>query len=159
MAVTIVTSVIVSSNPQADGRFSVRERHTDSLGNNYFFDYLADQAADQNVHLASTATNILPPLAQAEIGSNISSVQSLGSLAVPVFLFSTVAANVAALRVAYLIATQSQAVMIGDYLSSLTTGQLQSAFGLTVPQITTLRANFLTPASTVAANIRASVGT
>lgn len=95
---------------------------------------------------------------QAEIASNISSVETIGSLATPTFQYSTVAANVAALRAAYAVATQLQAVMMGDYLNSLTDAQLEAAFGLTATQVTTLRTNKLGPAATLAASIRASAG-
>jgi hypothetical protein len=48
--------------------------------------------------------------------------------------------------------------MIGDFLSSLTDGQLQTIFSMTAGQVTTLRSTKLTPAATAAATIRAATG-
>lgn len=158
MTVTIVSSQIVTSNPQIDGRFSVREHHIDSLNKDYFFDYLADLSVDQNAHLTANATSILPSMAAAEIISNIAQVTTLGSLASPTVVYSTAAANAATLRGVYTASTQVQAIMLGDYLNSLSNVTLQSAFGWTTQQVTNLRTNFLAPAAISAATIRATVG-
>lgn len=155
---TIVSSTITHRNTQLDGRISVRELHIDSLNNNYVFDYMADQNTDQNSHLATSAANIIPQVAILEIASNMASVATFGSLAAPQFNFSTVAANVAALRIIYAGASQAQAIMIGDFLNSLSNAQLQSAFGLTGQQVTNLRANTLSPAAVQATQIRSAVG-
>jgi hypothetical protein len=93
-----------------------------------------------------------------EIADNIAGVQSMGSLATVIRQHSTVAQNARALREAYQNATRLDAIMIGDYLSGLTDGQLQTAFGLTAPQVTTLRTNKLTPAASQAAAIRSAAG-
>ena len=58
----------------------------------------------------------------------------------------------------YRVATQTQAVMIGDYLAARTDAQLQVAFGLTAAQVTALRSSKLTPAATAAATVRATTG-
>jgi len=158
MAGNIASSVIESSLLQKDGRSWVHEIHTDLVGLKYDHVYLADAALDHNAALAAYAVILAANLAAAEIASNIAAVTTIGSLASPTFVYSIVADNVAALRAAYLIATQAQAIMIGDFLSSLTNVQLENAFGLTLPQVTTLRTNKLTPAATAATTIRAAVG-
>ncbi len=93
-----------------------------------------------------------------EIERNIADVTANGSLATPVLVLSTAAANFAALRTAYQTATKVEAIMIGDFLSTLTDAQLQNAFSLTAGQVTTLRTNKLTPAASAAATIRAAAG-
>ncbi len=93
-----------------------------------------------------------------EIERNVVDVTTNGSLATPVLILSTAAANFAALRAAYQTSTKVEAIMIGDFLSTLTDAQLQTAFSLTAGQVTTLRTNKLTPAASAAATIRAATG-
>jgi hypothetical protein len=159
MSFSIVSSVIEYQLEQVDGRYNVRELHTDSYGIQYVFDYMADASINSQTHLSNNAAQLLTSLPLQEIAANIGAVESIGSLAIPTFNYSAVAQNITALRAAYLISTQVQAIMIGDYLSSLTNIQLETAFNLTAGQITTLRANYLTPAATAAASIRSAVGT
>ena len=159
---TIVSSQVIASVRQVDGRYTVRERHTDNTGQTYDLDYCAEIATDQNAHLAQSAINLAASLnataTAAEINQNITNVTTLGSLAVVTFNNSTVAANVAVLRAAYATATQQQAIMIGDYLNSLTNAQLMAAFSLSSAQVNTLRTNKLVPAASAAVTVRASVG-
>ena len=56
----IVSSRIVSKDRQIDGRFSVREEHTDDAGNVFNFDYMCDSAFDCEARLAEHAAGILP---------------------------------------------------------------------------------------------------
>lgn len=158
MAATIISSIVAEQSQQSDGRLWVREIHTDSVGVLYFVIYLAPNATGIAAQLAANAVLVLAYAAQAEIGANINGVTTLGSLFAPTFVYSSVAVNVAALRAAYSSSTQFQAIMIGDFLSTLTDGQLQTAFGLTAGQVATLRTNKLTPASNLASNIRAAAG-
>ena len=158
MAATIANSVIASQSPQADGRIWVHERHTDTLGIIYDIFYLAADATGLAAHLSASAAQVLANAVASEIANNISSVETIGKFAVPTFAYSTVAQNVAALRIAYAAATQTQAIFIGDYLESLTDVQLENAFGWTAGQVATLRTNYLIPAQTSATSIRAAVG-
>jgi len=159
MAVTVTSQTSTPGNARAsDGAIEVVETFVLSNGRTIRSGYLADKATDQAAHLAAAATQLLADLSSNEVSDNISAVLSLGSLATPAFVYSIVADNVVALRAAYAVATQLQAVMIGDFLSTLTNLQLQNAFGLTAGQVTTLRTNKLTPAATIAANIRAAAG-
>lgn len=156
---SIVSSVIVWKLLQADGTSNVRELHTDNLNATYIFDYILDANSDPNVHLAADAITLLTLVPQQEITNNINAVETLGSLATPVFNYSTVANNIAALRQVYLLSTQTQAIMIGDFLNSLTNAQLETAFNLTLQEVTTLRTNYLSPAATTAVSIRSAMGT
>lgn len=154
----IVSSAILSDLAQKDGRRWVVAQFTDLVGQIFTQTYLAPEGFDILARLAADASAMSAQLAAAEIAANISAIAFLGSLASPTAIYSTVAANAAAIRAAYRDASQVQAIMIGDYLSSLGNAALIAAFGLTAPQIVTLRANFLTPAASAAATIRATVG-
>lgn len=153
-----IASSVYTASTQADGRQQVHETHTDLVGVIYTIDYLASAQDNLSTNLAIHATNFGNDLANNEININVSQIELVGSLASPTFVYSTTAQNLAALRAAYKIATQTQAIMIGDFLSSLTNAQLQSIFSDTLAQINTLRTNFLTPAATNAAAIRAALG-
>lgn len=155
---TIVSSIVVGSTVQRDGRLSVDERHTDSNGAAWNYGWLAPGGTDPNTFLATHASAILAQLNAGEIAANVAQVMTFGSLAVVSTAYSTNAQNLAALRTAYQSASQLQAIMVGDFLSSLTDGQLQSIFGMTAGQVTTLRANKLTPAANTASAIRAAAG-
>ena len=157
-AATIVSSVIASQTAQRDGRISVHEIHTDSLGVLWDHFYLALATDNLATALAAYAVILAGNLTQTEIANNITAVSTIGSLATPTFVYSTPAQNATALRAFYATTTQAQAVMIGDYLNTLSSAQLQAAFGLTAGQVTTLQTNKLQPAATLAASIRATAG-
>jgi hypothetical protein len=154
----IVASIIAEDARQADGRRWIAERHTDQLGLAYEFRYLAAAAADVVALMTARVAIINADLIAREIAANLAAVATLGAQATPVFNYSTTAQNVAALRVAYASATQQQAIFTGEYLGSLTDAQLQSAFGLTAAQVTSLRSSKLAPAASAAATIRAAAG-
>lgn len=154
----IVSSSITEDSRQADGRRWIAEQHIDQLGLIYAVRYLVDALFDVAAALAARVTALNASLVSAEIASNISRITTLGSLATVTLSYSTAAQSVAALRIAYAVSSQTQAVFIGDFLSSLTDAQLQTAFGLTQGQVTTLRTNKLTPAATQASALRAAVG-
>lgn len=157
-AASIVASSITAQTPQRDGRIAVDERHTDNIGAVWNNGYLAKATDDLNALLSSHATSIAAQLNAGEIAANVDQVTTYGSLAVIRLNYSTQAQGLAALRTAYQNATQLQAVMIGDFLSSLTDAQLQNIFSMTAGQVTTLRANKLTPAANTASAIRAAAG-
>jgi len=56
--VSIVSSVIASSDVQADGRFQVHEQHTDTLGLIVDVFYTADADYDQQARLVLDAAHI-----------------------------------------------------------------------------------------------------
>lgn len=155
---SIVSSVVESDAVQKDGRRWIHEIHTDHLGLKYDRMWLAQAADNAATALAAYAGRLAADITAGEIASNVSQVMGLGSLASPVLNYSTAAQNFAGLRAAYLIATRTDAIMIGDFLSTLTDGQLQTAFSLTAGQVTTLRTNKLSPAVSLASSIRAAAG-
>ena len=154
----IVSSTVSLEHAQIDGRRWAREVHTDHLGIQHIFDYLSEVGADTAAILAARAADLPGQLAAQEISNNLQTVKSLGSLASPTFKHSTAGANAAALREAYRAMVQSEAIMTGDFLNTLTNGQLAAAFGITTGQASTLRTNKLAPAATLAASIRAEAG-
>jgi hypothetical protein len=156
--VAIVSSSLALDRAQKDGRFWVTETHTDHVGVKYLVNYLASVGIDTSAVLTARATQIGNDLATAETAANIAQITALGSLASPTLIYSTAAALRTALRAAYQTATQVCAIMIGDYLASLTDAQLQAAFAMTAGQVVVLRAGRLTPAASAAATIRAAVG-
>lgn len=154
----ITSSTIVSVGAQRDGRRWVLESHLDQLGIEYTRNYLAGALDDLNAALANYAAQLLDNIRDTEIGRNIDRITTDGSVADTSTVYSTAAQNFAALREVYRAATRTQAVMIADFLVTLTDIQLQTAFGMTQAQVTTLRTNKLTPAASLATSIRASAG-
>lgn len=134
------------------------EVFTDQIGVVYQRTYLAARFFNATSQLAADAIQLAADIQAAEIAGNVADVLANGSLATPHLNYSTAAQNFAALRTAYAIAGNGAAVMIGDFLNTLTSAQLQAAFGLTAGQVTTLRTNKLQPAATLAASWRASTG-
>src|ERR1017187_1933425 len=107
---SIVSSQIVSDWMQVNGSRIVHELHIDNVGAQYDFIYLAPNAAwNTATVLAARAITLAADIVSHEILININSVSTIGSLAVPTFVYSTVAQNVAALRAAYLVSTRTQA--------------------------------------------------
>ncbi len=156
---SIVSSIIAKDITTPSGRRWILEIHTDNLGIVYEVWYSAPNAQFGTAGpLATHAANLAADIASAEVALNIAGVLLQGSLAVPIFQYSTVAQNVAGLRAAYLTATKQDVIMIGDFLNSLTNAQLQTAFSMTAGQVTTLRTNKLVPAANLAASIRTTVG-
>jgi hypothetical protein len=154
----IVSSVIAENAVQHDGRRSVREHHTDHLGVVHVIAYLAAAAFDSAAALLARVATLEGSLRLQEITANIASVITEGRFAVVTSLHSTAVQNATGLRIAYQTATRTEAVMMGDFLNTLTNAQLQNAFGLSNAQVNTLRTNKLVPAATLADQIRATTG-
>jgi hypothetical protein len=155
---SIVSSVIADISRQNDGRRWVHETHTDHTGVTWVRDWLATAIENLDTALAAYAVQLASDLARVEAEDWISQIKVDGSLVTVSLVHATLATIRQALRAAYRDATRTEAVMIGDFLSTLTDGQLQTLFGLTAGQVTTLRTNKLTPAANAAATIRASTG-
>lgn len=154
----IVSSVIVEDARQIDGRRYIRERHTDQIGQVYEFTYLCPAGFNAAVALAARVPIINADLIVNEVSANVSDVLANGSLASPSLVYSTPAQNFLGLRLAYATATRTDVIMIGDFLDTLTNGQLATAFGITTGQAATLRTNKLDPAAALATSIRAAAG-
>lgn len=155
---SITASVVLSDSVQKDGRRWIIEQHTDNLGLKYLIFYLCAANFDKAAALAARAIQLALDIQGGEIATNIAQVFANGSLGVTTTNYSTNNQNLAALRTAYQTATKLDAIMIGDFVSSLADGQLQTIFSMTAGQVTTLRTNKLTPAANAATAIRAATG-
>jgi hypothetical protein len=155
---TIAASETVSVSVQAGGRRYVHERHTDHLGVAHERTWLAGAADNLADALAVYAAKLAQALRAREIDANIATIIVNGSAAIVTFNHSTAAENRTALRMKYRVATRLEAIMIGDFLNSLTNAQLQTIFGMTNTQVNALRTNKLQPAATAAATIRTAAG-
>lgn len=167
---SIVTSIVSKDVPRPNGKRWILELHTDHLGVVHENWYGIAGDGDANAQLTSHATELAANLRDAEIFRNVffagyghaasppTGIIVLGSEAVPILVHSTVAQNATALRMAYQTATRLEAVMIGDFLNTLTNGQIANAFNITTGQAATLRTNKLEPAAAIAADIRAEAG-
>jgi hypothetical protein len=155
---TISSSQIIEDVKQVDGRRWILERHIDNAGIERLVRYLAAAGDDTAALLATHAAQVAANLAAGEVAANVAVVTALGSAATPTFTYSTVAQNAAGLREAYRGATRIDAVMVGDYLDTLSSAQLQAAFGLTAGQVATLKTNKLDPAASLATQVRVVAG-
>lgn len=154
----IVSSELSQDGPQSDGRFWVTEVHTDHIGRQHIIRWLAAVGVDAAAVMLARVIRILEGLEQREIEENMASILENGSEAATTTHYSTPAGNFAVLRTLYKTATRVESVMAGDFLSSLSDANLRAAFDMTQAQVTTLRANKLTPAANIAASIRAQTG-
>lgn len=154
----IVSSSVTQEGAQRDGRKWTHEAHTDGQGLVYRFPYLAEAGLDVEAVKAARAAALSAQLDAEEAQANVAAIMRDGSLAQVTTANTTLAAIRTALRAAYAAATRTDAIMIGDFLSTLTNAQLQTLFGMTSGQVTTLRSNKLTPAASAAATIRAATG-
>lgn len=155
---SIVSSVIAATDTQRDGRRWVRELHTDHVGVQYVRNYLAGAADNLTTALAAYALVLVANSNLEEIAKNVATITVDGSLASPTLVYSTLAENRTVLREVYRNATRTEAIMIGDFLNTLTDNQLATVFGITTGQAATLRTNKLAPAASLATSIRAAVG-
>ena len=156
----IVASVTEDVALQADGRSYVRERHTDHGDVDHVRIWLAEATADLPAALAEYAALLPETLKQAEIEKNIDLAKTQGSLAKPSItaVHMTVQEGGAALRAYYKTSVEGEAILIGDYLNTLTNQQLMNAFQINATQAANLRANKLVPAAEKAAAVRAETG-
>lgn len=138
----------------------MRERHTDQFGIEEVIPYYASQNADVSAIMAARAVTMSARLTASEIDKNLDDIKRNGSLASPTLRHSTLPQNGAAVRAHYakLAPGSPEVTMIGDFLSTLTDDQLQTAFGIGAAAVTNLRTNKLTPSADLAAQLRAATG-
>jgi hypothetical protein len=154
----IVSSVIADDAVQHDRRRWISEHHTDHMGITHVITYLADADFDAAAALTTNAVTAEAVLRDQEIAQNVANIITNGRFADVTLDYSTAAQNRAGLRQAYQPAVRTEAIMIGDFLNTLTDAQLQNVFNLTAPQVATLRNNRLIPAASLADSIRATTG-
>lgn len=150
---------LLSSHPARTGvRVVFTETHDDGTVFGPFVE-MRPSVDDITAFLATYAAALLQTLQAAEIADRLARIIQDGSLAtVPALRFAVLADVRAGLRQAYQFATRSEAIMIGDYLNSLTDTQLRGLFSMTAAQVTNLRTDRLAPAASAATQIRAASG-
>ena len=138
---TIVSSVLdADSLPQADGRTYVRELHTDSVGESYRFEYLADVTVDRNAILTARAATLIPSAQTFEMLYVIANDLPLSSL---VYNSPQDAANF--VRAHYKEATRDELAITAKWIldryaaGDFTAQQLANAWGITLQQLSTLQ--------------------
>jgi len=153
----ILETAIARAEPQRDGRFHVRETHSDGL-NSYEFAYLAEPGTDIAAIAAARVASIDAALIEDDIKRAMQQILSLGSQASIALAHATTAQLRSRIRTRFRNAARTDAVMLGDFLAQLTDAQLAALFGLTLSQVATLRVSKLDPARTAADTLRALVG-
>ena len=138
---SIVSSVLdVDSVAQKDGRFYVRELHTDSVGFVYRFEYLADVTVDRNAVMTARAGTLIPNMQTREMIDAIVNDASLSSL-----VYNTPAQAAAFVRDHYRDATRGELALTARWIldriaaGEVTDTQVRNAFNLTAAQWTTLK--------------------
>lgn len=156
---SIVSSELTEETAQTDGRKWIEERHTDHVATVHVIRYLAASGLDINAVMAARVGTLETALAQTEISEILQIIFLDGSEAVFTPVHATEENAKDTVRAAYINATGTDAIMIGDFLSMQTDGVLQGLFGIDQTETDTLRADYLTPQAAEAAFIRAAVGT
>lgn len=129
---SITNSVVVSNDPQRDGRAWIRERHTDNIGVTHDILYLWHLTTDPALAtlLTTHATNLAASLQAGEIAANVAQVEQLGASAVYAMNYSTPAENDLAVRQAFLPAVGVIAINLGAFLNTIGAARLTVAFSL-----------------------------
>ncbi len=153
-SIVVIFWVKENSNSPYQGRLEFTQAEFDALT------ALQLDALEQAQYAAWKAAQTLTAdqLTTQEIAANLDSVITVGSEASISLNYSTGLQNIAGIRVVYQTASRIQAVMIGDFLNTLTDAQLRVAFSMTLAQAQALRANKLVPAAAIAASIRSAAG-
>lgn len=155
-----IVSSTFTAYPQADGRNTVVELHTDIRGIVHQNVYMAGSGDDLNANLVTHATNLGNDLTNNEIAQNLANAETLGKNAVGlnVTIYSTAAQNTSALIQLWPTLTFTQAIFIGEYLSVLSDATLQAVFGWSPAFEQSIRTNYLTPFAALAASLRSAAG-
>ena len=135
----IISSVVVSDQPQIDGRRWIRERHTDHMAVVYFRDYVAVAGLVIADGFPAVVAILNQHLTDAEIARDLANIYERGNLAVVTTNYVTLVDIRTALREAYRTVTREQAFALGAFLNTLTNTQLGTLFGVSGAGLTALR--------------------
>lgn len=126
----ITSSQIVEDRAQADGRRSVRERHTDDLGETFHVSYLAEAGANVSAIMSGRVAVLEGLLKEAEIARNVSRALD-GFTNGFTFRWSTANENLAAMRELYRTATKWELLTLAHVLhhQNLSNAQIDGLFG------------------------------
>ena len=154
----IESSAFAVGVPQADGRVWVTETHTDHLGNEYPFSYLASPTANHQAVMDARISRIEQALAESEFLEAIE-VEGWSPLK-----HQTGAQFAARFRARYKDASRVECAKLAKWIldridaGDFTDAAVRNAFGLTVTQWNTLKANKLTPQRTAYNAVLAAQG-
>lgn len=154
----MATSLFTLGHLQANGMRYVVETHTDDFAVTERVEYGPVGALDYSQIMLNRAAAIAAEKIASEVSQNISAIVHQGSLASIKLVRSTAAQNLGPLREAYRNADREAAIMVADYLATLTDAQLRNIFSKIQAEVTALRATKLTPAIDMANTIRAARG-
>ena len=124
----IVSSRIVSDQPQADLRRWIRAQFTDHVG--VVLERVWMALANDVIALADYVATLESGQVAAEIQQNLGLIYADGPLATPHVVYATTAQNGAAVREAYKTATREQVWALAAFLNTLTNPQLGALFGI-----------------------------
>lgn len=141
---SIVSSSFSVGHAQVDGRHYVVETHTDHLGVLHLREYLADVTADCAAIAADYAVRLAVTLAEAEFEDR------LGNVITPIApQHQTIVQFAARLRARFLGSEREDTARIATWIlakldgGQITSTQIRSVFGLTVPQYAALEARLV----------------
>ena len=126
----IVSSVLIDTSPQIDHRFWSGERHTDQLGVVYIYRSLLAAGTNATTVMTNRIPSINALIIANETSANLTSVETLGSSATVTNNYVAQAAMDLAVRQAFQTATGITAILIGDYLRTLSVARLTVAFNI-----------------------------
>lgn len=159
----IVSSVIASDSPQADGRRYVQEMHTDNLGAEHSVLYLTPDAAwDAGAALLARVPVIDAQLTAAEVAANVAQGMTAGAGAALTFNDSTVQQNLQALAGAFPSVTAEEMGLMIAYLLSLPPATVAGVFGMTAAQLALIEQNngaFVAALEALASSLGAAIAT
>lgn len=152
-------TTLIATQP-ARGKQQVIFSHFDDETGSTFgpFVEFRPKADDISAFFLASRAGLQSSLAASEIADCLSRVRDSGSLAVLKLHYAVLDDVSIAVREAYRLATKTDAVMLGDYLSKLTDAQLKALFAATDGEVTTLKSGKLTPAATSAIAVLTSAG-
>ncbi len=163
-----MTPTLVSSVAYRGDRLLVTWFHTDAENTFGSFVMVRPGGEDVTVYINAHAANLVVSLIAAELayaksqilyGRATDGTLQNGRFAIfPPLRWATLNDALAEIRAFYAVAIQEEAIFLGDYLSSLSDAVLRNLFNMTQAEVNSLRTNKLTPARTLANNLRASSG-
>ena len=147
-------STLASVSPQIDGRRWVDELHVDPYGVEHPVAYMAGPDDDLDAALAARAIEIAASLKAGEIAANIEAVKADGAQATIALRYSTFADNGTALAGIATTITGTDALFVGEYLSTQSAETLAYASGWPLDAVQALLVTKFQPYAALAAQIR-----
>ena len=135
---SIASSLIVEDRAQVDGRRSVREHHTDHVGEVHAIAYLAESGADVSAALAPRAAQLEALLSDRDIQQNVARIMA-GDYADVSAQHASLGEIRAAIRALYQTGSGEIIGRLAGFLLTLTDAQLRTLFNMTQAQVNALK--------------------